>query len=765
MGRGSSFAPLRWIDRLVAMGWRWMALMIVIGVAPGLGLAPVFHRRIFFRYSFDNKLDTTYRYDIIIWMLISLAAMTCIYFGVWLWRRRSEPELSIDDAFTSLNRHLAIIICFPLVTAIWPHRMQLKARLETVTVIAVLTGFVGVYVWRALGAAPDWARRALKWIERYRMHWVLLLLFMVQYSAETMRLVLIEHYNLDTHVFDLGIYTNIFWHNLHGNWLGCTFCKLDVHYSGHYDPILIAFTPFFAISPRAETLLYIQTIWLALGAIPTYLLGRHHFKDMWSGLILAGLYLLNPGLSSANMFGFHSLTLAIPIILWTVYFLDTDNYYAYWPSLAILLLTREDMAIMCCFIGAYAMLSRRTGTGLLTIAIAFSWFVFIKTQVMTNSEVVAVKSTREADSHMYYFAEAVQNREEGIKGLVLTLITNPMFSLRLLFKTDKLFFLIYQFMPLLFLPLLGGRRLVLIGYGALFIGLVSRHEVFSMGFHYTTLILPALIIAMPPGTTRLAYGKWTKRRGLDSKRVVYTLLLTAVACSFLTTWKFGPLLGNKFYKAGWNVLKRDQPADRRKAYRNLQKVLEELPQDASVSAASHIGPHVATRDMVRRWASARGMDYILVDLRRMAKKERDKLKRLVARREFLPVVEYDGLTLYKRNPDYRKPKRRARKKASSRAKDGSKTKTKTKKTPIRLPPRRGAGKNDGAAAKGINLGSKPEDDDENKLPHKRVVDQDNPSHVPTRDEEEDDDFEADSEGQLDDEGDDEDIEVRGERDG
>ncbi|MCA9713751.1 MAG: DUF2079 domain-containing protein, partial [Myxococcales bacterium] len=707
MGTPSRFAPLRWVDQLVDISRRWLAVLIVIGVAPALGLVPILHSRVHFRYTYENTLETSYRYHIVLWMFLSVLAMGGVYAGVWLWRRRREPGLTVDAAFRRLNSQLLPILIFPMIIGIWPHRMQVKEPLLTLSVIGVITAIVFIYSYRALGAAPDWCRRALAWIERWRLHWVLLVLFMVQYSAETMRLVLIEHYNLDTHVYDLGIYTNIFWHNMHGNWLGCTFCKLDVHYSGHYDPILIAFTPLFAISPRAETLLYIQTFWLALGAVPTYLIGRHHLKDTWSALMLAGLYLLNPGLSSANMFEFHSLTLSIPIVLWTVHFLDTDNHLAYWPTLAILLLTREDMAIMSCCVGAYAILSRRSATGLATIGIAVAWFVFIKTQVMTSSEVVAVKSTREADSHMYYFAEAVQNTDEGIKGLVLTLVTNPIFALKLLFKTDKLYFLAYQFLPLLCLPLLSGRRLVLFGYGALFIGLVSRHEVFSMGFHYTSLIVPALILATPAGLKRVTSGRLARERGYERQRLKHALLLTAVAASLLTSWKFGPLFGNRFYKAGWNVMKVDQPRDRIRAYQNLQKVIAEIPQEAAVSAASHIGAHVATRDRVVRWGAYRGVDYILLDMRRLKKKERDRMKRLVARKQFLPVIEYDGLTLYKRNPDYKQPGRTTR----------TRTTASTPRTrPVRLPPRRGAGKDeqDEDAPVGPE-GEHVEDDEEDTL--------------------------------------------------
>src|SRR5690606_36007820 len=96
----------------------------------------------------------------------------------------------------------------------------------------------------------------------------------------------------------------------------------------HCDPILIALSPVMAIHRGAETLIVLQTVWLASAAIPIYLVGRDRLGDAF-GTALGLAYLSFPSLHTINLFDFHSLALSIPVVVWVVYFLDRRNWVAY----------------------------------------------------------------------------------------------------------------------------------------------------------------------------------------------------------------------------------------------------------------------------------------------------------------------------------------------------------------------------------------------------------------------------------------------------
>src|SRR5439155_473866 len=79
--------------------------------------------------------------------------------------------------------------------------------------------------------------------------------------------------------------------------------------------ILAGAAPFVRLNPDPATLLVMQSIVLALGAVPAYCLGRRVWAEPSAGVVTAGVYLLYPPLQFANLFDFHADTFATPILL------------------------------------------------------------------------------------------------------------------------------------------------------------------------------------------------------------------------------------------------------------------------------------------------------------------------------------------------------------------------------------------------------------------------------------------------------------------
>src|SRR5439155_12102520 len=123
----------------------------------------------------------------------------------------------------------------------------------------------------------------------------------------------------------LGFYDNIFYQSIHGHPLGCSFVKTGYHGSSHFDPILVLLSPLYLVWPRAELLLVLQSVWLGSGVVPVYLLARAQRASRAAAIALATMYAVYPALHGANAYEFHSLTLAVPLVLWLLFFLETGS--------------------------------------------------------------------------------------------------------------------------------------------------------------------------------------------------------------------------------------------------------------------------------------------------------------------------------------------------------------------------------------------------------------------------------------------------------
>ena len=60
------------------------------------------------------------------------------------------------------------------------------------------------------------------------------------------------------------------------------------------------------------------------------------------------------------MFDFHSLSLVVPTLMWSIYCIDTGRIKTYWAVLFVMLITREDISLLSCFIGVYAIVKAST---------------------------------------------------------------------------------------------------------------------------------------------------------------------------------------------------------------------------------------------------------------------------------------------------------------------------------------------------------------------------------------------------------------------
>lgn len=176
-----------------------------------------------------------------------------------------------------------------------------------------------------------------------------LVILVVVYSVMFSFITLMRFYTFRTYV-DLGIFDQAFSSAFHGRLFYETPDLLVIRSGSllgtHFSLLLFLLLPLYMIVPRPETLLVVQTLFIALGALPIFLISRLLLKSQRLSLALTSAYLLSPAIQSMNMFDFH-LEAFLPFFLGMFYFsLLKQKWWGYVLFVSLSLVTIEFGPVM-----------------------------------------------------------------------------------------------------------------------------------------------------------------------------------------------------------------------------------------------------------------------------------------------------------------------------------------------------------------------------------------------------------------------------------
>lgn len=500
------------------------------------------------------------------------------------------------------------------------------------TAVAVLATLVGVYrLPHKLEAAPHPSHVPL----------IAVLVGSLGYALVASVYAINHHHHLGMTGYDLAIYDNIFYHTIHGKLLGTSLTSSGYHASHHFDPILVLLSPLYVIYPRAELLLALQSFWLASAAIPLYLIARHHIGNAWYAAALGLAILLYPGLHGANFFDFHTLALIAPLLLWALYFLDTRRYVGYWVMLGLLLMVREDVPLMLCAVGIYALLSGHPKRiGIVTIAVSLAYF---------GGAMWLIRHVggEQRESYTYYYRDLIPEGS-GWEGILITLVTKPILVIQHVFSTPKLLYFARLFAPVLFLPFFAPRGKILLAYGLIVLLTASRPAMFSLHFQYSTVIYPSIFFLTALTLGGLSTHRIVQRFRLEPLRLRRALLAGVLLSSVLVSVKYGALVPNATFTSGASRFMPYPTNEGRADYRWVTDTIRRIPQEASVSASIYMMPHVSNRDSIFHFPEGWGSDYLFLHRSRIRPWRSTNLERLETSGAYEIVTERGDLALLKR---------------------------------------------------------------------------------------------------------------------
>jgi uncharacterized membrane protein len=524
--------------------------------------------------------------------------------------------------------------------------------------------------------------------------WFLILAYTVFFSAYTLQ----RHATFNTFAADLSYVDQPMWNTLHGHFLERTLDDRQVsRIAEHLEPIIVPIAFVYYVWDDVRAILIVQTVALALGALPVYWIAREalaSIKSQWLPLVFVIAYLMFPALQAANVADFHADPFIVAPLLFAFWYATQGRYRAMWAWSVVAMLVKENLPTLTFMLGLYlfldsgnrrsrigesdirgsgnrgmkfshslnpslpgSLLTRRRWHGLALMAVSLAWF-YVATFLIVAPLARQVYGTEGP----IYLSSRYAGFENGLAGL----LARPGTTLALLGEPDRLRYLAGLFASVGWLALLAPEYLLL-GLPVLIANTLSNFPgQYSGEQHYSAPLAPVFIIAAIYGFQRLVRGlsnsngfplhflrckgihKWRSRfSGLSRLRLRRYHAITFIA-AWLLAWSLG-----YHYVRGWTPLARDFVWPQRTPhYRLLARFAAQIPPNAPLSTTPPLHPHLAHREKIYVFPTIADADYVLLDVASRTDVHPNDVRAtfdaLVESGEFEVVDAADGYVLLRR---------------------------------------------------------------------------------------------------------------------
>ena len=487
--------------------------------------------------------------------------------------------------------------------------------------------------------------------------WLLILLYIGLFSWQSVA----RHQAFATAAYDLGNVNQAFWNTVHGrplqftNWRGVELdLANDSRLAMHVEPIYFVLAPIYALWQQPETILILQTVILALGALPVFWLARDRLKSHLAGVAFAAVYLLFPGLEAANMWEFHAVALAAPLLLFAFYFGQKGRWGLLWLFALLAMATKEEISLSVLVMGfcfaawgalrarrelaaprsARAWLRRAVRTplvihGAALMLVAAVWFYVAVFVVIPHFE-------GSRSPYLSYYNQLSGDAGAGGGGVLAMLAA----AVRAVFSRRNVEYLIDLYTPVAFLSVFNPLTLA-ISAPDLAINLLSTHEPmhFTEKYHYVAPLLPGIMVSAILGVA------WLSRQIARLTKLPWHTVVLALT---------GIMLASTLYYHhyhGYTPLARAFESYQVTSHHRVgEAIARSIPTEAAVSAQPNLNPHVSGRKTLYRFPYIGDAEYIFLDVSSLANKsdQYGLIRDLLAGDAFGLVRAEDGYLLLRR---------------------------------------------------------------------------------------------------------------------
>ena len=454
---------------------------------------------------------------------------------------------------------------------------------------------------------------------------------------------------LQTNAEDSGIMNQAIWNTTHGHMMLQSICNTlsDTNcgspsgisrFAIHFEPILFPIAWIYALWSDPNLLFIIQTVGVALGAYPAFLLARLRLRNEWFALGIALLYLIYPAQLQATTSDFHAVTLTASLLLFTLYFMYTRQTLWLFVCAILAMACKENIPIVVATFGLWSVFfQRRWRSGLALTVIGLVWFVLATKVIMPH-----FSPTGQPMLSARYGGDT-----SGV-GLLKEIIAHP----RNYINSQHIAYIHALFAPAGYIPKPHGGAIfylvflapwiLVMAVPSLAINLLSSNpQQYSGLFHYNAEIVPVIIfstieaLVVARWFTLLVLNTTARRRadridngpheiGSDKISVVSGRstvnrrqhMIALALVGLLTVGALGSALRTNYYFHGQLPYSIGFSWPQQTAHTELaQHFIDMIPPDASVSAQSKLPPHLSHRQHIYLFPYADTIaDYVLLDV-------------------------------------------------------------------------------------------------------------------------------------------------------
>ena len=344
-------------------------------------------------------------------------------------------------------------------------------------------------------------------MKRFDLHtqqkiaWGLLILIMLIYMVDMSYQAILRYETFKAGAFDLGNMDQVLWNTIHGRFFQFTNQAIDwygppIRLAIHFEPIILPLSLLYALHADPRILLVFQTLALLSGALPVFLLTRKYIPE-WPifAPLMATAYLLSPALLGLNIFDFHPVSLATPLLLYAILALTYKRYVWFLIACILACMCKEDIPLTVALLGILVIWKYklpRLGTALLIGGLLWSFLAF---------KVIIPHFYPGVQTNNYWYRYEALGSSPG--AAIANLLIHPWLLFTTFFTMDRFYYLLSLGRSVGFLPLLAPEWL-LPALPGLAVNILSTDPLLYSGvYHYNAAIIPFVMVSAIHGTRRL----------------------------------------------------------------------------------------------------------------------------------------------------------------------------------------------------------------------------------------------------------------------
>ena len=418
--------------------------------------------------------------------------------------------------------------------------------------------------------------------------WAMVAAYVAVFGTLTWR----QQANYGTFGFDMGIHDQ-------GIWLTSQFTEPFVtvrgmNYFGHHvNLVALLYAPAYWLGAGPHFLYLTETVALALGAVPLWLLARLRLGSgrggdahlaAWWALVPAGAWLLHPSVQWINWWHWHPEAMAITPLLFAWWFAVRKRWRWFGLCVGLALLCKEDVALAVAFLGVTILVVRSVrvrGAGVMTMMAGVAWFV-----ACTRAVIPAILGTTP-----FYERELFPEWGTSLPSVLWAIVTSPGKLLSTVFESGRVEYYGKLLGPFGVFAPATGFPLLLVGAPQTGVNVLSSLPgTYDIRFQYSSMVLVGVALASVEGLGRLHAMSTARWARLLAGAATLTMAFGAIAGN--TWWSPSPL-ADEFHSGIW--------ARRIPRHDVFDRAVAMVPDDASVSASYYLIPHLTHRRAAYEW--------------------------------------------------------------------------------------------------------------------------------------------------------------------